>query len=88
MSKFKIVEQLFLQTYNELYSTEFKTLNEIPPISYTGDDLKLISDNYYHRLLPDKVIRNERLSRQVKKLKQFIYFLLTVIAVLIIFLNQ
>lgn len=87
MDNFKIVDQLFLQTYNELHDTNFEKLSDIPEQNYTADALKLIADNYYYRLLPDKVIRNERLTRQVKNLKRSvkILFVLLCITVYLLF---
>lgn len=75
MSKFEPVEQLFLQTYNELNSTDYKLVSEIPEQNYTGDAIRLMCNNYYYRLLPEKVIRNERLTRQVKNLKRTVKIL-------------
>lgn len=84
MTKFKIIDQFFLQTYNELYSTDYKALSEIPEQLYKSDEIKLIADNYYHRLLPDKISRNNRLTLQVKRLKRFVYFLLLLLLGLVI----
>ena len=82
MSQFKIVDQLFLQTYNELYGTSHENLSDLPEQSYPSEELKLIADNYYYRLLPDKVIRNERLTRQVKRLKVTVKVLFVIALIL------